>query len=133
MAIKKIKITEDKLRLISNLNFQQFEIEKNSSDAHCRWGIDQYSIFGDGFLFEQVALCIGKFDRFIKGTEEDYNGRKYPKELEDYMWSLYCEICDEMEYIESLVHYYISRGGLKIGTYKCKDYEASPCWTYTED
>ena len=42
------------------------------------------------------------------------------KELEDYMWGLYSDISDNMEYILSLVQFYIDKGGLTPGTYKCK-------------
>lgn len=65
-------------------------------------------------------MLIGRYQDFIPGTEESNLGKQYPKELEDYMWGLYSDISDNMEYILSLVQFYIDKGGLTPGTYKCK-------------
>lgn len=115
MAKITLNLTEDHLRLIKNIQFH-----KLNNDYI---GIDPNSVYGGTFVMEDVALCIGKFDQYIKGTEEDYDGRKYPQELEDYMWELHSYIWDNLEYIESLVHQFITEGGLTPGKYVCKDYE----------
>lgn len=120
MAKISLKLTEDHLALIKNIRIHK--MDKGYV------GIDPNSVYGGTFVMEDVAMCIGKFDQYIKGTEEDYDGRKFPKELEDYMWELHSYIWDNLEFIESLVHQFVTDGGLKPGTYTCKDYELY--WTY---
>lgn len=161
MAIKKITLTEDHIKLIQNIRFEAFEmgelfslervlsaiseiestpetmkkfgrlrdelvrvkeqLEIISDRKECMaWGINQWSLFGGTYAMEDIALILGKFQEFIPGTEESPLGRQYPKELEDYMWGLYNDIVDNMEFIISLVLFYVDKGGLQPGTYKCK-------------
>ena len=168
MAIKKITLTEDHIKLIQNIKFETFEmgetfstellndaIEEIESDKEAMkkfglirdrlvrakeklellselkechaWGINQWNMFGGTFVMEDVALILGNYGDYIPGTEESPLGKQYPKELEDYMWSLYCYIYENMEYIISLVLFYMDKGGLTPGTYKCKDTEKD--WT----
>ena len=168
MAIKKITLTEDHIKLIQNMKFETFEmgevfsttlideaIEEIESDKEsmkkfglvrdrlvrakeklelvsdlkeCHaWGINQWNLFGGTFVMEDVALILGHYGDYIPGTEESPLGKQYPKELEDYMWSLYMDIYENMEYIISLVLFYTDKGGLTPGTYKCKDTEKN--WT----
>ena len=141
MAIKKITLTEDHIKLIKGLKFETFEmgdlfsvgkirdelvrikdqLETSSDKKECHaWGIDQWSMFGGTYAMEDIAMLIGRYQDFIPGTEESNLGKQYPKELEDYMWGLYSDISDNMEYILSLVQFYIDKGGLTPGTYRCK-------------
>lgn len=118
MSIKKITLSEDHLKLISAMKFEAFEFDSESRNGRIGWGLDQWNLFGGTYVLEDVALVIGKFDEYIKGTEENPMGRQFPQELEDYMWGLYRYIWDNMEYIIDLILYYVTRGGLKPGTYK---------------
>lgn len=118
MSIKKISLNEDHLKLISAIRFEAFDFDTETRNGRMGWGIDQYNMFGGTYVLEDVALIIGKYDQYIKGTEEDPMGRQYPKELEDYMWELYRYIWDNMEYIIDLVFTFVSKGGLKPGDYK---------------
>ena len=118
MSIKKITLTEDHLKLISAMKFEAFDFDAETRNGRMGWGIDQWNLFGGTYVLEDVAMIIGKFDKYIKGTEEDPMGRHYPQELEEYMWELYRYIWDNMEYIIDMILYYITRGGLKPGTYK---------------
>lgn len=125
MAIKKLTLTEDHLRLIRYIKFEKFNFAENDNTQKNRfgWGIDQYSLFGGNFLLEDVAIIIGKYDQMYPDTKEDANGPRFPIELENYMWDLYEYIYTNMEFIESLVHQFVVDGGLKPGTYKCIDHE----------
>lgn len=118
MAFKKITLNEDHLKLISSIKFESFLFDSETKNSRFGWGIDQYSLFGGTYVMEDVALVLGQFDKYIKGTEEDPLGRQFPKELEDYWWDLYRYIVDNMEYIIDLVFTYVNKGGLSVGTYK---------------
>ena len=161
MAIKKITLTEDHIKLIQNIKFESFEmgdlfslervlsaigeiestpemmrkfgklrdelirvkeqLEIISDKKECyAWGINQWSLFGGTYARADIAMLIGRYQDFIPGTEESNLGKQYPKELEDYMWGLYSDISENMEYIISLVLFYLDKGGLTPGTYKCK-------------
>lgn len=97
--------TKDKLLEISD-----------NKERHA-WGIDQWNLFGGTFVMEDVALILGKFDKFIPGTEDSPLGRQYPKELEDHFWDLYTYIWTNLTYIMKMLLYYCNRCGLQAGTY----------------
>ena len=171
MAVKKITLTEDHLRLISAIKVEAFDfddkekigqlkrlvrklnlvdkvepngklsiehdewdyyVEENkvimeeindfNPHSHVGWAIDQYNLFGGTYVLEDVALIIGKWGEAIPGSEFEPMGRRYPAELEEYMYGLYEYIVENMVFIESLVHTYAVKGGLTPGTYKCIDY-----------
>ena len=172
MAVKKITLTEDHLKLISAIKVEAFDfddkekfgqlkrlarklnlvdkmepqaklsvehgewdyyVEENKAimseinefnpHSHIGWSIDQYNLFGGTYVLEDVALIIGKWNEAIPGSEYEPTGRRYPAELEEYMYGLYEYIVENMVFIESLVHTYAIKGGLTSGTYKCVDYE----------
>ena len=97
MAIKKLTLTEDHIKLIRALNPVKFEFEDADDRSH--------------------------FEESLPGTQDDFAGRRYPKEKEDYMLELYSFFEENMLYIESLVHQFCDKGGLTPGTYKCIDYQ----------
>jgi len=128
MATIKIKLTKDILALVSNIHFNKLPDINNEKKTELTWGIDFFSLYGGSFALEDISYIIGRYDEHIKGTEEDPMGPRFPQELEDYMWDIHTYIVNNIEYIESLVHWYCNKGGLKEGTYKCKDYEK--IWEY---
>ena len=128
MAIKKLKLTEDLISLIQNIKFEAFDFNDDVPGTHYGWGIDQYSLFGGTFVMEDISIILGKFDQYVKGTEDSPLGRQFPEKLEDYWWELYDFIYTNMEYVISLVFWSIGHGGLKPGTYKCIDTVKD--WTY---
>lgn len=123
MAIKRIVLTDDILKVISGLKFEQFSFDKNSPNNHYGWGIDSYGMYGGTYPLEDISILIGKYNEHIPGTEEKPTGVEFPYELTQYMWGIHDYIVENLEFIESLVHAYIGNGGLTPGTYKCKDNE----------
>ena len=43
------------------------------------------SFWGGSYLFEDLAIILGFYDGHIKGTEGDFEGRRYPPEKEKYI------------------------------------------------
>lgn len=119
---KSLVITEDMLLLIKNIKFEPFVFESTEKEnGRFGWGIDQYSLFGGSYVMEDIALILGKFDEYIKGTEENPMGRQYPEELEKHMWDLYEYIYTNMTDIIRLVFQFSNEGGLSEGTYRLND------------
>ena len=122
MAIKRITLTEDLLKVIPAIRFKKLNISDSDGNFHA-WGIDTDGLFGGSYILEDIAKLIGRYDEHIQGTEYDSDGMKFTKETSEYLVSIYDFIVNNLEYIESLVHQYVCNGGLTVGTYKCKDYE----------
>ena len=118
MAFVKIKLTDEHLKLIENIKFEKFVFDMDTRNGRFGWGIDQYSLFGGSYAMEDIALILGHWDEYVRGTENDPMGRHYPEELENHMWELYHYIWDNMEHIIRLVFYFNDKGGLTPGEYK---------------
>ena len=117
--IKKIEVTEDLLKVIPIIFLQE-----NTGFDNKTVTIDTSHLFSIGFgLMEDMAMALGIYDRAIKGTEDDPEGKAFNKEDTEYMLSLYKYITDNIYYIESLIHQFVVKGGLEVGTYKAKDNE----------
>ena len=123
MAVKKLKLTEDHIKLIQAMNPVKFEFDDDSKNAHIGVGYDNFSLWGGSYLYEDIALVLGFFEESLEGTENDYTGRRYSPEREEHMNELYDFFDENLYYIESLVHQFASKGGLTPGTYKCIDYQ----------
>jgi len=116
--IKKLDLTDEHLKLIENIKFEPFIFSSDDKNGRFGWGIDQYSLFGGTYVLEDIALILGNWDKYIRGTETDPMGRRYPDELENHMWELYYHIWQNMELIINAVLYYSNKGGLTPGKYK---------------
>ena len=123
MAVKKLKLTEDHIKLIQAMNPVKFEFDNDSKNNHIGVGYDTYSLWGGSYLYEDIALILGFFEESMEGTENDYTGRRYSKEREDHMNELFDFFEENLYYVESLVHQFSCKGGLTPGTYKCIDYQ----------
>lgn len=124
----KIELTKDILALVSNIHFKKLPDLNSSTKQQLNWGIDFFGLYGGSFVLEDVSRIIGRYDEHIKDTEEDPLGVQFPKDVEDYMWSIHSYVVENIEWIEDLVHWYSNKGGLVEGTYKCKNYEK--VWKY---
>lgn len=117
--IKRIEVTEDLLKVIPIIFLQEKNGFENKTIT-----IDTSHIFSIGFgLMEDMAMALGIYDRAIKGTEDDPEGKAFSEEDTEYMLSLHKYVVDNIYYIESLIHQYVVKGGLEKGVYKCKDNE----------
>ena len=130
MAIKKLNLTEDHVKLIAAMNPNLVDI-KGKEDEFYGVGLNSNSLWGGGYLYEDIALVLGFYDEHIPGTENDFEGKRYSKEKEDYMLSLYDYIKENLYYILSLVLQFSTKGGIKAGTYKCIDYQLN--WERVEE
>ena len=125
MAVLKITLTDDLLKLISNIRFQEVPLPPQPNDTRetITYGIDYGSLYGGSFVFEDISYILGRYDEHIPGTEENPLGVEFPEELENYMWGLHTYILDNIDCIEELVHQFCNKGGLTPGTYVSKSNE----------
>lgn len=119
--IIRIEVTDDLLSVIPIIFLQ----EKFNGDSDQKTVfIDTSHIFSVGMhLLEDMAMALNIYDRAIKGTEDDPEGKAFPEEDTERMLSLHKYVTDNIFYIESLIHQYATKGGLTKGTYKAKDNE----------
>jgi hypothetical protein len=112
--IKRLKLTEEHLKLISLIRFKNHEenVEIDKTYPYC---------VGD--RLQDLAFALGYKDYAIPGTEEDPEGCAYPDEIEEKILSIHHYIVDHLYDIEVLIHEMASHGGLVPGTYKCIDRE----------
>lgn len=119
--IKKIEVTEDLLRVIPIIFVQQ-KIGKTTDEKTIY--VDTTHVFSIGMhLLEDMAMALGIYDRAIKGTEDDPEGKAFNEEDTNYMLSLHKYVVDNLYYIETLIHQFVVKGGLEVGEYYCKDNE----------
>lgn len=115
MSLIHIKLTKEHLKLIN-----AFYLQEDGDDVIY---INKKYLYGGTHLLEDLADILGYQDSYIKGTEEDPDGKAFPDEIEAHMLEVHNYIVDNFFYIESLIHFYVTRGGLTEGEYKCKDNE----------
>ena len=132
MATIKLKLTEDILKLVSNIRFKEYKkIEDDDERSYPTYAIDLNSLYGGNFVLEDISFILGIYDQRIPDTEEDAEGPRFPEELEKYMYDLHEFIVVNLDNIEEILHQMILRGGIKPGTYKCKDWQH--IWEYVEE
>lgn len=112
--IIRLKLTEEHLKLIPAFFIQ--EPDENTISISKKW------LFGGSNLLEDLSYILGA--KPIKGTEEDSDGKAFSDEDTDHMLELANYIKDNLYYIETLIHQFATKGGIKEGEYKCKDNEA---------
>ena len=118
--IKRIKLTEEHIKLISLIRFDEDDndkmlfIEKDNP----------YELSG---RLQDLALALGYNDKAIPGTEEDPEGAAFPDDIEEHLLEVHHYIVDNLYFIETLIHQLAFKGGITPGTYKCIDTEG--IWT----
>ncbi len=110
--IKHITLTDEHLKLING-----FYLQEDGDDVVY---LNKKYLYGGTHLLEDIANLLGYGDKYIKGTEEDADGKAFPDDVEKHLLEVHNYIVDNFYYIESLIHFYITRGGLTSGEYKCK-------------
>ena len=136
-----LTITEDMIKLISCLNFQEFpEFDKNlgfeeysnlnekamykkGRNQYVYYGFDLNSLYGGNFVLEDVARILGVYDKHLENTEELSSGPRFPKEIEDYLLETHFAVFDNLVYIEQILHQFCWKGGITPGTYECRENE----------
>jgi hypothetical protein len=113
--IIKLEITEEVLKVISSLYVQEGDYDDVFISGN--W------LLGGNHMMEDMARVLGEEDSFIKGTENDPEGRSYPQEKEDHWKDVYSFVSRNLFYIMTLVLQYATKGGLTVGEYKAKNNE----------
>lgn len=115
--IIRIDVTDDLLNIIPIIFVQ--------SKGDDEIVIDRKQVFcaGGMHLLEDMAMALNIYDRAIKGTEDDPEGKAFNEEDTERMLSLHKYVVDNLYYIETLIHQFATKGGLTKGVYKCKDNE----------
>ena len=113
MAIKKITLTKEHLKLIPF-----FYLQEDGDDVVY---VNKKYLYGGTHLLEDLADILGYQDSYIKNTQDDADGKAFPNDIENHMLEVHNYIVDNFYYIESLIHFYATKGGLTEGTYKCRD------------
>ena len=132
-----LNITEDMIKLITCLRFQEFprfdeeDARERTIYQDVRYGIDLNSLYGGNFVLEDTARILGEYDKVIPGTEESAGGPRFPKQVEEYLLRTHLDVYYNLEYIEQILHQFCNEGGITPGLYECRDFEF--IWTKKED
>ena len=118
MAFKTIKVTEDHIKLLKAIKFEEFVFDGDTKNGRIGWGIDQYSPWGGNYPIEDIALILGYWDKAIPGTQENVSGRMFPKEIQNHLLDLYEDITENIKYYFDLLISFTDKGGLVPGVYK---------------
>lgn len=98
------------------------ELEFEDSDKY--YGFDVYDLFNGLSPYEFMAFALGMQDKVIPGTEEDYDGPKYPNDVVDKFEEVLSYIYDRLVDIEDLLHQRCDCGGIQAGVkYIALDHE----------
>lgn len=114
--IKRVKISEDILKLVPLFYLQQEGDDKVFLDKTHMFCIGDH-------LLEDMAFALGLSGEYIKGTENDPEGKAFSDEATERMLSVHQYIKDNFFDIESIIHQFAANGGITAGEYICKDYE----------
>ena len=86
------------------------------------YGIRTDSLYGGTYLYEDMALILGKTDRVVKGSEEDPMGAVYDEETMNYFKELDTFITTNLKDIFTIMIQFCTEGIRPGVTYWCYDY-----------
>lgn len=111
-----ITLTTEVLSLASTIKVRGMEVPLKNGGTIIG-GIDHTSVYGGSDLLEDVSMAIGCYEERDKSTDESPNGIRFDVELEDKMYDMHNFVMDNLEHIETLIHYWSNKGGLTPGKY----------------
>lgn len=98
------------------------QIAKEDRDKY--YGFDTYELFGGMKPYEFLAFILGRQNEIIPGTEEDYDGPKFPPDVVEEFDGIMGYIYDRLVDIEDLIHQRCDCGGIQAGVkYVALDHE----------
>lgn len=115
MAKIKITFSEDHISLIKNLNFKEI------NDSKCC--IDTYDLWGGTFIYEQMALILGKMDKMYPGSDCDPLGPNFDDETLEYFNKLDSFIVEHLKDIIDILLQFCNEGIQTNVEYWCYDHE----------
>lgn len=113
-----LTLTEDMLSLISNIRFQEMPDLEDPMEKKTTFSVDLYNLYGGSFLFEDIALILGRYDERMEDSENGYMGAQFSQETTDYFLELHSYITENLDKIEELIHQFVVKGGIKATTYR---------------
>lgn len=123
MKKNRITLSEKILKLVSAIKLRPIDLPSNFNNGKYIIGAEDISLYGGSDLLVDASMILGCYDEHIKGTTENYNGIQFPPEIENEIFDMHEFIVNNIDTIESLVHYYSNKGGLTPGTYNTITYE----------
>lgn len=117
-----INLTNEHIQLIKSLRFERFDEN--------RYGIDNYSLWGGTYLYEQMAFILGYQDKVIFETIESPMGARYEDEIQKHLEELDSFFVEHIADIEDILHQFCDIG-IKPGKYTCLDNVR--IWNYEPD
>lgn len=115
----KIELTEDIITTLSHIEPKQLDDNL--------FGVNTQDLFHSGYVKEQIAAAIGRYDERDEDTANEIGGYVFPEATEDYIWDIYEYIRDNMFWIHSIIFAFM-KDGVKPGVYTCID--RVKVWTY---
>lgn len=107
---------------IYNSAVRSKELAYEDSDKY--YGFDMYDLFGGLSPYEFMAFALDMRDKVIPGTEEDYDGPKYPDDVIEKFDDVLIYIYERIVDIEDLLHQRCDCGGIQAGVkYIALDHE----------
>ena len=123
MAKLTITLTEDMLKLISCIQFTELDGSALIDNDLSEYGFDLKCLYGCDVTFENISYILGRYNEHIQGTEERLCGAQFPPEVEDYFWATHSYIIEHFREIEEIIHQFVTKGGISVGTYTCNGYD----------
>lgn len=110
MALKKVRITENQITMLRNFKVYDF------SDAQV--GFDKINPYGGNYLYTDLAMIFGFYDKMIPETKEHFFGPSYPDEYLKPVLAEHYDLMRDIEDVESIIHQFAGQN-FTAGTYKC--------------